>query len=86
MSGLELLLDAKAKNDHIFDANDNLNLQSWVYAENNPAIQMKRQSDVAVATGREVVWHVQTEMTYLGLKKIADDNHFPNLSVDYDPN
>ena len=81
-----LLLDAKAKNDHIFDANDNLNLQSWVYAENNPAIQMKRQSDVAVATGREVVWHVQTEMTYLGLKKIADDNHFPNLSVDYDPN
>jgi hypothetical protein len=80
------LLDAKAKNDHIFDANDNLILQSWVYAENDPAIQMKRQSDIAVATGREVVWHVQTEKTYRGLKNILERERFPHLSIEYDPN
>jgi hypothetical protein len=80
------LLDAKAKNDHIYDANDDLNLQSWVYPENDPAIQMKRQSDVAVATGRQVVWHVQTEKTYRGLKKILESRGFPQLSIEYDPN
>ena len=47
---------------------------------------MKSQSDTAAAAGREVVWHAQTEKGYRGLKNIADDLKFGNLSVVYDPN
>jgi hypothetical protein len=78
------LKEAKANNEHLFDANDDLN--GWVYPENDPVIQMRRQSDAAAAVGRVVFWRVQIERVYRGLKKIADDNHFPNLFVEYDPN
>ena len=66
-----ILLEAKANIDHLFDANDEL--YSWVYPENNPEIQMARQAEAALAAGRRVVWHAQTEKAYRGLKKIADD-------------
>jgi hypothetical protein len=78
------LLEAKADLDHLFDANDNL--YSWVYPENNPKFQMAAQAEAALAAGRLVVWHAQTEKTYRGLKKIAADLPFGNLFVVYDPN
>jgi hypothetical protein len=78
------LLEAKADVDFMYDENDNL--YSWIKPENNPTIQMKRQSDAAAAAGRVVVWHAQTEKGYRGLKKIVDGLKFENLSVVYDPN
>jgi hypothetical protein len=78
------LLEAKANIDHLFDANDVL--FSWVYPENDPKIQMRAQAEEALAAGRLVVWHTQTEKGYRGLKKIADDLNFGNLSVVFDPN
>ena len=83
------LLDAKAKNDHLFDFDTDDTLQSWVYPEKDPAIQMERQAEVALAAGRRIVWHAQTEKTYRGLKTIAA--RLPLLykaivSVIYDPN
>jgi hypothetical protein len=78
------LLEAKAGLDHLFDADDNL--YSWVYPENNPKFQMAAQAEAALAAGRVVVWHAQTEKTYRGLKRIADDLPFGNLSVVFDPN
>ena len=80
------LLEAKAKNDNIFDPDARNGLQSWVYPENNPAIQMESQSDAAAAAGRVVEWHAQTEKTYRGLAKIAKGLGLGNLSVVYDPN
>jgi hypothetical protein len=41
---------------------------------------------VALAVGRSVEWHAQTEKGYRGLKKIADGLPFGNVSVIYDPN
>ena len=78
------LLDAKAKMDFLFDANDKL--YDWVYPENNPKFQMMTQAGVAAAAGRMVVWHAQTEKTYRGLKNIADGLKPGNLSVEFDPN
>jgi hypothetical protein len=78
------MLDAKANMDFLFDSNDSLKV--WVKGEKNPANQMQRQSRVVTAAGRAVVWHAQTEKTYRGLKQIADDKNFLNLSVIYDPN
>jgi hypothetical protein len=78
------LLEAKADIDHLFDANDEL--YSWVYPENDPKIQMISQAEEALAAGRGVVWHAQTEKGYRGLKKIADGLPFGNLSVVFDPN
>ncbi len=78
------LLEAKADIDHLFDANDVL--YSWVHPENNPIFQMAAQAEAALAAGRVVVWHAQTEKTYRGLTKIADDEDFGNLFVVYDPN
>ena len=68
----------------MFDENDNL--YSWIKPENNPAIQMRSQAEAALAAGRVVVWHAQTEKGYRGLKNIADGLPFGNLSVVYDPN
>ncbi len=78
------LLEAKANIDHLFDANDEL--YGWVYPENNPKFQMIAQAKAAIASGRRVVWHAQTEKGYQGLKKIADGLGFGNLSVLFDPN
>jgi hypothetical protein len=78
------LLEAKAKLDHLFDANDEL--YWWVDPASNPKIQMERQSNAALAAGRQVVWHAQTEKTYRGLLTLQERFHFPNLSVVYDPN
>jgi hypothetical protein len=78
------LLEAKANIDFLFDDADNL--KWWVNPEKDPALQMKAQSDAAVAAGRLVVWHAQTEKGYRGLNKIEEREEFPNLSVDYDPN
>ncbi len=47
---------------------------------------MRAQAEEALAAGRLVVWHTQTEKGYRGLKKIADDLNFGNLSVVFDPN
>ena len=79
-----LLLEAKADIDFMFDANDEL--YWWINPKNNPAIQMTRQAEAALAAGRLVVWHAQTEKGYRGLKKIADRLPFGNLSVVFDPN
>jgi hypothetical protein len=83
------LLDAKAKNDHIFDVDTDDTLQSWVYPEKDPAIQMERQAEVALAAGRRIVWHAQTEKTYRGLKTIAARLpliYKPIVTIVYDPN
>ena len=64
------LLEAKANIDFMFDENDEL--YWWIKPENNPAIQMRRQAEAALAAGRVVVWHAQTEKGYRGLKTIAD--------------
>ena len=53
----------------MFDENDEL--YGWIKPENNPAIQMRSQADAALAAGRSVVWHAQTEKGYRGLKKIS---------------
>ena len=82
-----ILLEAKAFLDHLFDANDDL--YWWVDPDSNPKFQMVAQAEAALAAGRMVVWHAQTEKTYRGLKKIADDLLLPyrlNLTVVYDPN
>ncbi|HEY1945158.1 MAG TPA: hypothetical protein VGH40_23840 [Roseiarcus sp.] len=79
------LLEAKADIDFMFDENDEL--YGWISADSNPRIQMKRQTDAALDSGRVVVWHAQTEKGYRGLKKIADDPQIRgNLSVVFDPN
>lgn len=78
------LLEAKADIDFMFDDNDEL--YWWIKPKNNPAIQMRSQAVEALAAGRMVVWHAQTEKGYRGLKKIADGLKFGNLSVVFDPN
>jgi hypothetical protein len=83
------LLDAKAKQDHLFDLDAADALESWVYPENDPAIQMEIQAEVALAAGRRIVWHAQTEKTYQGLETIADrlsPLYRPIVTVVYDPN
>jgi hypothetical protein len=79
-----ILLEAKADIDFMFDKNDNL--YSWVSPQKNPAIQMERQAKEALAAGRLVAWHAQTEQGYRGLKEIADGLPYANLSVVFDPN
>ena len=76
--------EAKANIDFMFDENDKL--RKWIKPEKNPALQMKRQADAALAAGRIVVWHAQTEKGFRGLSKIADELDEPNLFVVYDPN
>jgi hypothetical protein len=78
------LLEAKADIDFMFDTNDEL--YWWIKPENNPKNQMVAQAEAALAAGREVVWHAQTEKGYRGLKNIADRLPFGNLSIFYDPN
>ncbi len=78
------LLEAKANIDFMFDGNDNL--YTWINPQKDPAVQMKRQADEALAAGRIVVWHAQTEKGYRGLSEIAEDLGEPNLFVVYDPN
>jgi hypothetical protein len=78
------MLEAKANIDHLFDQNDIL--QGWVYANKNPAIQMRRQALAALADKRDVVWHAQTQKGFRALSHIRDDLPFTNLSVVYDPN
>jgi hypothetical protein len=68
----------------MFNENDKLN--SWIKPENHPKIQMGAQSRAAAAAGRAVVWHAQTEKGYRGLREIAKDEGYSNLSVIYDPN
>jgi hypothetical protein len=83
------LLDAKAKQDHLFDLDADETLESWVYPENDPAVQMETQAKVALAAGRRIVWHAQTEKTYQGLETIADrlpPLYRPIVTVVYDPN
>ncbi len=41
---------------------------------------MERQAEVALAAGRIVVWHAQTEKTYRGLSKIADRLQLPETA------
>jgi hypothetical protein len=82
-----LMLEAKADIDFMFDGNDEL--YGWIKRENNPAIQMQRQAEAALAAGRLVVWHAQTEKGYRGLTKIRDNLRLPErlvVKVDYDPN
>ncbi len=78
------LLEAKADIDFMFNENDEL--YWWIKPENDPAIQMENQAVEALAAGRVVVWHAQTEKTYRGLKAIAGDLPFGNLFVVFDPN
>lgn len=78
-----ILQEAKADIDFMFDENDELYF--WVDPKKNPVNQMIRQSNAALAAGRLVVWRAQTEKGYRGLKKIADDEGFENLSVVFDP-
>jgi Restriction endonuclease fold toxin 5 len=78
------LLEAKAYIDFLFDSNDNYSL--WAEPENNPIYQMKRQAIAALAAGRFVVWHAQTEKGYRGLTKIAKTLPYDHLSVVFDPN
>jgi hypothetical protein len=78
------LLEAKADIDFMFNENDEL--YGWIDPQKNPEVQMRRQSDAAAAAGRLVVWHAQTQKGYRGLKNIANDLQFENLSVVVDPN
>ena len=55
-------------------------------SEKEPRNSDGKQAEAALAAGRLVVWHAQTEKGYRGLKKIADGLQFGNLSVVYDPN
>ncbi len=68
----------------MFDGNDNL--YTWINPQKDPAVQMKRQANEALAAGRIVVWHAQTEKGYRGLSEIARELDEPNLFVVYDPN
>ena len=64
-------------------------LYGWIKPENNPRIQMQDQAEAALAAGRLVVWHAQTEKGYRGLTKIRDSLQLPErlvVSVIYDPN
>lgn len=79
-----ILLEAKADIDFMFDQNNNL--YSWVDPEKDPVIQMARQAKAALAAGRIVVWHAQTEKGYRALTKMADDLDELNLFVVCDPN
>jgi hypothetical protein len=78
------LLEAKAKIDNLFDANDQL--YGWVKPKNNPELQMIDQAEAAELAGRLVVWHAQTQKGYRALSVIANRLNLPNLSVVYDPN
>jgi hypothetical protein len=77
------LLEAKADIDHLFNDNDDLN--EWA-KKSKLQLQMERQADTALAAGRLVIWHAQTEKGYRGLSKIAGKLNKPNLFVVYDPN
>lgn len=82
-----LMLEAKADIDFMFDGNDEL--YGWIKRENNPAIQMQRQAEAALAAGRLVIWHAQTEKGYRGLNKIRDRlllRERSLVTVIYDPN
>lgn len=82
-----LLLEAKADIDFMFDKNDEL--YGWVDPKKDPAIQMFNQAKAALAAGRLVVWHAQTEKGYRGLTKIRDSLRLPErliVTVLYDPN
>jgi hypothetical protein len=82
-----LLLEAKADIDFMFDKNDDV--YWWIKPENNPRIQMLDQAEAALAAGRLVVWHAQTEKGYRGLSKIRDSLKLPErlvVTVVYDPN
>ena len=79
-----IMLEAKANIDHLFDRNDVL--QGWVYEENDPEIQMKSQAAAALADGRDVVWHAQTQKGFRALSEIKNTLPFSNLYVVYDPN
>jgi len=64
-------------------------VHGWIKPENNPRIQMLDQADAALAAGRLVVWHAQTEKSYRGLSKIRDSLRLPErlvVTVVYDPN
>ncbi len=50
---------------------------------------MLNQADAALAAGRLVVWHAQTEKGYRALTKIRDSLELPErlvVTVVYDPN
>jgi len=79
-----ILLEAKANIDFMFDKNDEL--YEWVEPENDPELQMIDQAEKALAAGRLVVWHAQTEKGYRALTLIANGLPFGNLSVVFDPN
>ena len=78
------LLEAKADIDFMFDDDDKL--YYWAERTMKLEIQMERQANVALAAGRLVIWHAQTEKGFRGLSKIADKLNRPNLYVVYDPN
>jgi hypothetical protein len=82
------LLEAKADIDLLF--NKLGELLGFVRPEKNPRNQMVRQARAALAAGRQVVWHAQTEWGYRGLSKLAeklrDEDKYKNLVVVYDPN
>ncbi len=79
------LLEAKADIDFMFDADDKL--VDWVRRSGkSPKFQMERQAKEALAAGRIVVWHAQTEKGFRGLSKIAGGLGRTNLFVVYDPN
>jgi Restriction endonuclease fold toxin 5 len=78
------LLEARANIDFMFDENDKL--YSWINPKNDPANQMETQADKALADGRLVVWHTQTEKGFQGLSNIAATLNETNLFVVYDPN
>jgi hypothetical protein len=81
------LLEAKADIDFMFDRNDDV--YWWIKPQNNPGIQMLDQAEAALAAGRLVDWHAQTEKGYRGLTKIRDSLKLPErlvVTVVYDPN
>jgi hypothetical protein len=65
-------------------------LLGFVRPEKNPKNQMVRQARAALAAGRRVIWHAQTEWGYRGLSKLAEklasEDEYTNLFVVYDPN
>jgi len=77
------LLEAKADIDFMFDKNDDL--YYWIDRKKNPVVQMERQTEAALAAGRLVIWHAQTEKGFRGLSKIAREFKNTNLYVVYDP-
>ena len=44
----------------------------WSDPKTNPAVQMEAQAEAALAAGRVVEWHAQTEKGYRGLTKIRE--------------